>query len=137
MTMSIEIRETRDVRKEDIIAIYKANKWSSAEKPDLLYNALLNSHMFVTAWKEGKLVGLANAISDGYLVVYYPHVIIHPEHQGEGIGKMLLDRFEERYGGFHQQVLVSEENAVNFYQKCGFDKASTMQSMWVYKGNDH
>ncbi len=135
--MAIIIKQTKDIRKEDILKIYKANKWSSAEKPDALYNGLLNSHMLLSAWDDGVLAGVANAISDGYLVVYYPHVIIHPSYQGRGIGKMFMDRFDERYGHFHQQVLVSEEKAVNFYKKCGFDKASTMQSMWVYKGNDH
>jgi hypothetical protein len=42
--MTITIKETKDVKQDDIIEIYKANKWSSAEKPDQLFKALLNSH---------------------------------------------------------------------------------------------
>jgi GNAT superfamily N-acetyltransferase len=32
-------------------------------------------------------VGLGNAISDGALVVYYPHMLVLPEYQGRGIGR--------------------------------------------------
>lgn len=76
--MTIVIRETKDVKQGDIIEIYEANKWSSAEKPDKLFKALLNSHSFITAWHNERLVGLGNALSDGHLVVYYPHLIVHP-----------------------------------------------------------
>ena len=135
--MNIEIKETKDVKKEDILEIYQANKWSSAQKPDQLYNALLNSHSFITAWHNQKLVGLGNALSDGHLVVYYPHLIVHPNYQGNGIGKLILKKFNEKYGNFHQQILVADGKAIDFYEKCGFEKAGITQSMWIYKGNDH
>jgi hypothetical protein len=64
--MEIEIKEIKEVNKEKIIELYKANKWSSAEKPDLLYKALMNSDSLITAWDGNRLVGLGNAISDGY-----------------------------------------------------------------------
>ena len=31
--MDIEIKETKEINAEKIIKLYKANKWSSAEKP--------------------------------------------------------------------------------------------------------
>lgn len=133
----IEIKETKDVKQEDIIAIYKANLWSSAEKPDQLFKALINSHSFITAWHNEKLVGLGNALSDGFLVVYYPHLIIHPDYQGQGIGKRILNRLQEKYGDFHQQILVADGKAIDFYEKCGFEPAGETKSMWIYKGNDH
>jgi GNAT superfamily N-acetyltransferase len=135
--MHITIKETKDIKQNDVIEIYKANQWSSAEKPDTLFNALLNSHTLVTAWHDEKLVGLGNALSDGYLVVYYPHLIVHPEYQGKGIGKLILNRFQEKYGNFHQQILVADGKAIDFYEKCGFGKAGETKSMWIYKGHDH
>jgi GNAT superfamily N-acetyltransferase len=134
--MTIEIKETKDVLQDDIIEIYKANHWSSAEKPDLLFKALMNSHSFVTAWHNEKLVGLGNALSDGFLVVYYPHLIIHPAYHGQGIGRQILNKLQERYSDFHQQILVAEGKAVNFYEKCGFERAGENESMWIYKGQD-
>ena len=135
--MDIEIKETKEINIEKIIKLYKANKWSSAEKPDLLYKALMNSDSLITAWDGNRLVGLGNAISDGYLVVYYPHLLVHPDYQGKGIGKMIVDRFQNKYGNFHQQLLTADGKAIDFYRKCGFEKAGSTQSMWIYQGDEH
>lgn len=135
--MAIEIKETKEVNKEKIIELYQANKWSSAEKPDLLYKALMNSDSLITAWDGNRLVGLGNAISDGYLVVYYPHLLVHPDYQGKGIGRMIVDRFQKKYENFHQQMLTADGRAIDFYRKCGFEKAGSTQSMWIYQGDDH
>ena len=93
--MEIILKETTDISIDEILEIYKANKWSSAEKPKMLFNALMNSHALVTAWNDTKLVGLGNAISDGYLVAYYPHLIVHPDYHGKGIGKLIMNKFQE------------------------------------------
>ncbi|NRA52365.1 MAG: GNAT family N-acetyltransferase [Phaeodactylibacter sp.] len=83
------------------------------------------------------LVGLGNAISDGYLVVYYPHLLVHPDYHGKGIGKMIVDQLQERYKGFHMQMLTADERAVSFYKKVGFERAGATTPMWIYKGNEH
>lgn len=99
--MNIQISETKNIKIDDVVDLYKALGWSAAEKPIQLYNALLNSHSLITAWDGDKLVGLGNAISDGYLVVYYPHLLLHPDYQGKGIGKQIFDKMQEKYKDFH------------------------------------
>jgi GNAT superfamily N-acetyltransferase len=137
VTMNISVREDKQLDQEQILALYKMNQWSAADKPEQLMHALSNSHTLVTAWDGARLVGLGNAISDGHLVVYYPHLLVHPEYQGKGIGKMIIERLKTRYEGFHQQVLVADGKAVSFYEKCGFERAGETVSMWIYAGNDH
>ena len=117
--------------------MYKANEWSSAEKPNQLYNGLINSHSLITAWDDNQLVGLGNAISDGFLVVYYPHMLVLPDYQGQGIGKMILDKMQEIYSDFHMQMLTADGRAIDFYKKNGFEKAGETQPMWIYSGNEH
>jgi GNAT superfamily N-acetyltransferase len=135
--MKIVLSENRDIDKTQIIDLYKANKWSSAEKPDELIKALKNSHGLITAWDGDKLVGLGNSISDGYLAVYYSHLLVHPDYQGKGIGKTIMDKLQVKYSKFHQQVLIADGRAIDFYEKCGFEKAGKCQAMWIYKGHDH
>jgi GNAT superfamily N-acetyltransferase len=120
-----------------VLELYRANHWSSAEKPDQLMAALRGSHSLVTAWDGVRLVGLGNAISDGALVVYYPHLLVHPDVQRRGVGAALLDRLKARYAGFHQHVLMADGEAVGFYLRHGFAPAGRTQSMWIYAGNDH
>ena len=134
---AIRYRETRDLPLASVLTLYRANAWSSADKPELLHKALLASHSLVTAWDRRKLIGLGNAISDGYLVVYYPHLLVHPEYQGRGIGRRLMQMLMARYEGFHQHMLVADGRAVDFYRKCGFRRAGQTQPMWIYDGQDH
>ena len=135
--MKILISETRDIKVEEIIQLYKANNWSSAEKPTELYNALINSHSLITAWNKEELIGIGNAISDGHLVVYYPHLLVHPNYQGKGIRQMIMDKMQKKYKDFHMQMLTADGKAIDFYRKSGFKKAGNTQPMWIYRGNEH
>lgn len=135
--MSIEIKSTKSVSQAAIIDLYKSVDWSSANKPDKLYQALLHSHTLLTAWDGDRLVGLGNAISDGFLVVYYAHLVVHPDYQGKGVGRMIVERFQEKYGDFHQQILVADGGSINFYQKCGFERAGQTEPMGIYQGDEH
>ena len=134
---AIRYSERRKLPLESVLALYRANKWSSAQKPELLHKALLASDSLVTAWDGTRLIGLGNAISDGYLVVYYPHLLVLPDYQGRGIGTELMRRLMARYERFHQHMLVADGRAVDFYRKCGFERAGTTEPMWVYAGHDH
>jgi GNAT superfamily N-acetyltransferase len=120
-----------------VLALYQANQWSSADKPQQLLAALRNSHSLVTARRDGRLLGLGNAISDGHLVVYYPHMLVHPEVQGQGIGRLLMNALQARYAGFHQQMLTADGRAIAFYEGLGFSRAGHTQSMWIYAGSEH
>jgi len=135
--MAITISERRDIEPSSILDLYRANKWSSAEKPQELINALRNSHTLFSAWDSDKLVGIGNAISDGYLVVYYPHLLVHPNYHGKGIGQLIMKRMKERYSHFHMQILTADEQAINFYKKVGFVRAGQTEPMWIYSGDEH
>jgi ribosomal protein S18 acetylase RimI-like enzyme len=127
----------RELPLESILSLYRANEWSSAEKPDLLHKALLASHSLISAWENAKLVGLGNAISDGHLVVYYPHLLVLPDYQRRGIGSEIMRRLQARYAGFHQHMLMADGRALDFYRKCGFERAGKTEPMWIYAGHDH
>ena len=142
MTKLMNIEEiilTTDKKFEpsDVISLYKLNKWSSAEKPEQLIQALRNSHTLILAYTKNQLVGLAYAISDGHLVVYYPHMLVHPEFHGCGIGGLIMRKFWEKYGNFHMQMLTADGKAIDFYKKQGFERAGETEPMWIYGGKEH
>ena len=119
----IELKETRPIPVDDILALYRANEWSCLSKPKELYDGVMNSHSLVTAWDGEDLIGLGNAISDGSLVVYFPHLLVLPDYQRRGIGTRIMEKLLSKYKGFHQQILLAE-GTVDFYRKCGFRMAS-------------
>ncbi|MCU7843753.1 MAG: GNAT family N-acetyltransferase [Candidatus Thiodiazotropha sp. (ex Monitilora ramsayi)] len=135
--MEVSINVIDSVSEDEVIGIYKANDWSSADKPKELLAALNQSHTLVTARIAGKLVGLGNAISDGHLVVYYPHMLVHPDYQGMGIGRKMMEAMQSIYGGFHQQMLTADGEVVGFYKALGFERAGKTEPMWIYSGKEH
>lgn len=135
--MQIQIKETREIPIDKILSLYRLNKWSSANKPNELVKGLFNSHTLISAWDDEKLVGIGNAISDGYLVVYYPHLLVHPDYQGKGIGQMIMAKMQDKYQHFHMQMLTADGQAIQFYEKIGFERAGKTEPMWMYSGNEH
>ena len=125
------------IEKNEVVELYKANQWSSAEIPEKLIPALRNSDTLVTVRIEGRLVGIGNAISDGSLVVYYPHMLVHPEYKGQGLGRAMMEEMEKKYHSFHQQMLTADSDAVGFYEALGFQRAGKTSPMWIYAGNEH
>ncbi len=135
--MEVKIEINGQIEETEVIALYKANHWSAAEKPDKLIPALCNSHTLVTARIGNDLVGIGNAISDGYLVVYYPHMLVHPDYQGKSIGRKMMQAMQSIYGSFHQQMLTADGAAIEFYKALGFERAGNTEPMWVYAGSEH
>ena len=135
--MEVDIKINCDLESKKVIELYLANKWSSAEKPVQLIAALENSHTVVTAYNENKLIGLANALSDGHLVVYYPHLLVHPGFQGLGVGRKIMEVMNSRYSEYHQQILVADGRAIDFYSSVGFERAGKSEPMWIYEGDEH
>ena len=133
----ISISDQRTITNEEVMELYRANGWSAAGRPTELYQALLHAHTLVTARNDGRLVGLGNAISDGYLVVYYPHLLVHPDYQGRGIGRMIMEKMQEKYAHFHMQMLTADGEAIAFYKKMGFKQAGQTLPMWIYQGEEH
>ncbi len=137
MSDDIELRWSQDLPADQAISLYRANGWSSADKPNELMAALAGSHRVVSAWDGSRLVGLGNALSDGHLVVYYPHLLVLPDYQGRGIGTKIARALIAKYEGFHQHILIADGRAIAFYRKLGFTRAGNTEPLWIYAGHDH
>lgn len=135
--MDVKISLSDAINEEEVLSLYRANEWSSAEKPSQLLAALKGSHSLVTARVDGELVGLGNAISDGHLVVYFPHMLVLPRLHGNGIGRGMMQALLERYRSFHQLMLTADGRAVEFYKQLGFKRAGGTEPMWIFAGTEH
>lgn len=137
LPMTISYSDSRLPSPEQALELYRSVQWSSADKPKELMSALAGSHCLVTAWCDDALVGLANAISDGHLVAYFPHLLVHPSFQHRGIGSSLICMLLSRYAGFHQVVVLADARSTEFYKRTGLEPAGSTVPMWIYKGHDH
>ena len=60
-----------------------------------------------------------------------------PEDRGRGIGTRLMHMLMAHYDGLHQHALLADGRAIDFYRKCGFERAGQTEPMWIYAGHDH
>ncbi len=120
--MDITYSQEKKFTEESLKELFDSVGWVSANYPERLYKALNNSETVFTAWYDNKLVGLVNVIDDGELTAYLHYLLVNPEYQGYGIGKMLLHKVKEKYKDYLYLILIAEnENLVDFYKKEGFD----------------
>lgn len=83
------------------------------------------------------LLGLANAIPDGHLVVYLPHLLVHPDCHRLGIGRKLMTAMLQKCADFHQIMLTADGNSARFYEALGFAKAGSTVPIWIYARTDY
>ncbi len=87
--------------------------------------ALQNSYYDLVVYDRETPVGMARVIGDGtYHIIC--DVIVSPEYQGQGIGKMLMNKLtgyieESTFDGSRVSVqLIAEKGKEPFYEKQGF-----------------
>ncbi|MFM2308352.1 MAG: hypothetical protein RLY87_472 [Chloroflexota bacterium] len=134
---AVVISSSDTLHEAEVIALYRAVGWSAADKPVQLLAGLRGSHTVVTARIAERLIGLGNALSDGHLMVYFPHLLVHPDVQRRGVGRLLVNALCTRYAGFHMQMLTADADSVAFYRSMGFVQAGGTVPMWIYAGTEH
>jgi GNAT superfamily N-acetyltransferase len=108
VTDLIEYR-TDDIPEGDqLSALYASVQSAEGTVPEELHQAVEQSGWVATAWHGGRLVGLARVLTDGVYVAYLQEMLVHPEYQHQGVGKELLDRYDQSFGTFQSQVAVTD-----------------------------
>lgn len=120
--MQVKITDEKIFTKEQIEELFLSVGWISGQYPNRLFKALKNSSTVYTAWDEDILVGLVRVIDDSELVAYMHYLLVHPDYQGNGIARQLLDRVKEKYKDYlYIELMPEDKKNVAFYQKHGFE----------------
>lgn len=121
MKENFEYKYNVEISKEQLVNLFKAVGWKTAEYPEELYNAIKNSEYVMSVWKDENLVGLISAITDGYINVFITYLLVKPEYQNMGLGKIMLDDFSKTFEGFGRRILTTESDKEKFYSKFNFN----------------
>jgi GNAT superfamily N-acetyltransferase len=111
-SMKITYSECKEISREQLQNLFKSIDWKSGDFPDELQEAMKNSHSVVSAWYQGELIGLVNALSDGVMTVYFHYMLVHPNYQNKGIGKNILEMILKRYEGYKNKLECYDKSAV-------------------------
>ena len=89
------------------------------DRPDMIAAMLTNADIVLTARVEGRLVGIARAVSDFSYCTYLSDLAVDVDHQGRGIGRELIRRTHEAAGLQTSLILLAAPNARTYYPHFG------------------
>jgi len=110
----------------------EADWWHpTPEDADTIARLVAGSHCFVTAVRDGRIVGMGRAISDGISDAYIQDVVVLPTHRRRGVGRRIVTTLVDRLidDGVAWIGLVAEGASHRFYQSLGFQPLNRMTPM--------
>ncbi len=117
----IEYIEEKKFTVKQVQELFLSVGWVSGQYPTRLHKALMNSSTVISAWDDDKLVGLIRVLDDSELVAYMHYVLVHPDYQGQGIARNMVELVKEKYKDYlYIEVMPEERKNAAFYEKHGF-----------------
>ena len=83
---------------------------------------LKHGDLLVTAWQDGRLVGVARSVTDFAYCCYLSDLAVDVSCQRSGVGKELIRRTQERLGPRCTLILLSAPAAHDYYPRIGFEQ---------------
>jgi GNAT superfamily N-acetyltransferase len=122
---AVEFRVGCELPLDRLLALYDSVGWvayTNERRRAELQKAVRNSTYVVSAWSGAALIGLARGLSDDSSIFYLQDVLVHPDFQGKGIGRQLVNRCLERFKHVRSKVLLTDdaERQLRFYESLGF-----------------
>ena len=93
--------------------------------PLRLKNATENSFVVCSAYDVEKIVGFGRAISDGEYQSALYDVVVLPEYQNKGVGKLIVESLLERLPKQAVTLVYVAPGKQIFYEKQGFRNLKT------------
>jgi N-acetylglutamate synthase-like GNAT family acetyltransferase len=97
--------------------------WARDRQLEELKVAIANSDPVITVWNAEQLIGFARATSDGVYRAVIWDVVIHPDYQGAGLGRKLVQTvLSHPKLSRVERIYLMTTNQQAFYEKIGFEE---------------
>ncbi|MCA9081745.1 MAG: GNAT family N-acetyltransferase [Planctomycetaceae bacterium] len=97
-------------------------------EPATIAAMLKNADLIMTARCDGRLIGIARAITDFAYCTYLSDLAVDEQFQRQGIGKELIRRTHEAAGLNTTLILLAAPQATEYYPHIGM---SQHDSCWI------
>lgn len=120
----VELRIGNDLDVDEVIEVY-ADSTLGRRRPigdrDRMATMVGNANLVVSAWDDGRMVGIARSLSDFAYATYVSDLAVRSSHQRQGIGRALLARTQSE-GGAAKLVLLAAPGAEEYYPGLGMQR---------------
>jgi ribosomal protein S18 acetylase RimI-like enzyme len=100
------------------------------KNPEDLKLTFSNSMFKCFAYDGNKIVGVGRALADGRDCSYICDIAVHPEYQGIGLGKKVIQSLVDQSDGHKKIILYSNPGKEGLYKKLGFKKMNTAMAIF-------
>jgi len=97
---------------------------------DWLRTAYANSMFKCIAFDAGKIVAAGRAVADGVDCSYLCDIVVHPDQQGTGLGRTLIQSLVDLSRGHRKIILYAVPGREPFYEKFGFRRMNTAMAIF-------
>ncbi|MDA9498516.1 GNAT family N-acetyltransferase [Bradyrhizobium sp. CCBAU 11357] len=114
---------------DELSALYRIAPLGTKTPADLAL--VFGNCMFRTfAHEQGRLVGAGRVLADGRDCAYLCDVAVHPDHQGRGLGRDMIERLLARCRGHRKIILYAVPGKEGFYEHLGFRRMTTAMAIF-------
>ena len=135
MNISVKYNE---LSAEEFIILWET-VWGQAPTLEQIKLAMEHTLFRVSVFDDDKIIAMARMIGDMGLNYYIKDVIVRPEYQGKGIGRMLINELLEfvNSNGIRDTSIFVElcamPDKIPFYEKFGFDTNEAQRLKMMYQ----
>lgn len=99
--------------------------------PNDLKQVFSNSRYRWFVYDGNQLIGVGRALADGVDCSYICDVAVHPDYQGQKLGKQILNKLIDASRGHKKIILYAKPGAEGFYYKLGFYPMNTAMAIFA------
>ncbi|NAY91105.1 GNAT family N-acetyltransferase [Muricauda sp. JGD-17] len=117
--------EIGTLRVSDYQELRASTNWANI-RDEVVKAALENDLFSICVFDNSRAIGIGRIIGDGAIYFYIQDVIVLPEYQGKGVGKLIMENIEnyliEKTSKNSFVGLMAAEGVGNFYKQFGYLK---------------
>jgi len=111
--------------------------WAKGRNKQQICKMLSHSTVVVSLWHHNQLIGFGRATSDLVFRAVLWDVVIASEHQGLGMGKLIIEAIlNNKKIKSVEKIYLMTTNSSEFYKQLGF-KINNNQSLLILKKNTY
>lgn len=128
--MALDWRDSLEaVDWEELSNLYRVAPLGNKKAADLAA-VFVNSMFRCFVYDSGRLVGVGRALADGIDCSYLCDIAVHPDYQGRGLGKEIVQRLRDLSKNHRKIILYAAPGKDGFYLKLGFKRMLTAMAIF-------
>lgn len=114
---------------EELSNLYRVAPLGNKKAADLKV-VFTNSMFRCFVYDSGRLIGVGRALADGIDCSYLADIAVHPDYQGQGLGKEIVLRLRDLSKNHRKIILYAAPGKDRFYLKLGFKRMLTAMAIF-------